>query len=272
MTDVVIATSEADARAAEALEEHHSQMSGTLTTLVERLVAAAGRADTAAARGARTRLEVWCRGELLPHALAEEQTLYPAARRTVEGRLLVEGMTSEHRVIEGLVRSLTGVDDPVRAAANATALRAVFESHLTKENELLVPLLLRTPGVSVDDLLGGMHEVLGSRASAGHDPDRAEEASVGCGEGHACSCGETDPVGYPELDARSIPHSIRHATIFGALATVEPGSGLVLLAPHDPLPLLAQIAERWPGRFGVDYLERGPETWRLALERSDARQ
>jgi uncharacterized protein (DUF2249 family)/iron-sulfur cluster repair protein YtfE (RIC family) len=272
MTDVVIATSETDARAAEAVEEHHAQMSGTLTALVERLVAAAGRADVADAREARTRLEAWCRDDLLPHALAEERTLYPAARRTVEGRLLVEGMVSEHRVIEGLVRSLTGVDDPVRAAANATALRALFEAHVTKENDLLVPLLLRTPGASVADLLGGMRELLGSRAGTVHDLDREDETTGGCGEGHTCSCGETDPVGYPELDARSIPHAIRHATIFGALAAVEPGSGLVLLAPHDPLPLLAQIADRWPGRFGVDYFERGPQTWRLALERSDARQ
>jgi uncharacterized protein (DUF2249 family) len=39
----------------------------------------------------------------------------------------------------------------------------------------------------------------------------------------------------------------------------------VLVAPHDPLPLLAQISDRWPGRFSVDYLERGPDTWRLVL-------
>ena len=68
-------------------------------------------------------------------------------------------------------------------------------------------------------------------------------------------------------DARAIPHAIRHATIFGALDGVRPGKGLVLVAPHDPLPLLAQLEQREPGAFEVSYLERGPEAWRLALVR-----
>lgn len=80
----------------------------------------------------------------------------------------------------------------------------------------------------------------------------------------ACGCGGHDDA-LPELDARVIPHAIRHATIFGALDSVGPGSGLVLLAPHDPVPLLAQVEQRWPGRFTLEYLERGPVDWRLAF-------
>jgi uncharacterized protein (DUF2249 family) len=40
---------------------------------------------------------------------------------------------------------------------------------------------------------------------------------------------------------------------------------MVLVAPHDPLPLLAQIESRSPGLFSVDYLERGPEAWRICF-------
>ncbi|SDB80463.1 Uncharacterized conserved protein, DUF2249 family [Raineyella antarctica] len=71
----------------------------------------------------------------------------------------------------------------------------------------------------------------------------------------------------PVLDARTIPHAIRHATIFGALSAIGPGGSLILVAPHDPLPLLAQIAERESGAIEVSYLERGPEAWRLQLTR-----
>ena len=71
----------------------------------------------------------------------------------------------------------------------------------------------------------------------------------------------------PELDARAVPHAIRHATIFGALDSVEAGSGMVLVAPHDPLPLLALLEQRSPGLFSVDYLERGPEAWRIRFIR-----
>ncbi len=81
------------------------------------------------------------------------------------------------------------------------------------------------------------------------------------------SCGCHDDHGAPELDARAIPHSIRHATIFGALSAIRPGGALILIAPHDPLPLLAQIEQREPGAIEVSYLERGPEAWRLRLAR-----
>lgn len=266
MQDVVIAPSEADARAAEAVVQHHAQMSGALVAQVEQLVDAVSRSDAEAADHRRRQLAAWCAEELMPHALAEEQALYPAARRTEAGRLLVDGMIAEHDVIGDLVRDLAVATDPVRAAATAQSLLVLFGVHLAKENDLVVPLLLGTPGVSVAELLGGMHELLGAD-DHGHGAGEEGEAAGGCG-GHTCGCGEKDPEGLPELDARTIPHAIRHATIFGALETVRPGSGLILVAPHDPLPLLAQIGDRWPGAFAIDYLESGPEAWRLTLVRS----
>jgi uncharacterized protein (DUF2249 family) len=84
--------------------------------------------------------------------------------------------------------------------------------------------------------------------------------------GHACACGEQDTE-VPELDARLIPHAIRHATIFGALGGLHPGGALDLVAPHDPQPLLAQVEQTAPGAFAIEYLERGPEAWRLRFSR-----
>jgi uncharacterized protein (DUF2249 family)/iron-sulfur cluster repair protein YtfE (RIC family) len=264
MDDVVIATSAEDAAAIEAVKEHHAHLAGALSALVEALVSAAVGGHPAEAAAARHELVEWCRHELVPHALAEEQTLYPAAHRRLEARLLVDGMLEEHQVITGLVDDVAAADDPVRAAAAARALLVLFESHLQKENELVLPLLGSDPEVSVADLLAGMHELLGAA-------DPSPTAQAGCG-GHDCSCGEVDGPGYPELDARSIPHAIRHATIFGALDTLAPGSGLVLVAPHDPLPMLAQLQQRSPDTFAVSYLEQGPEAWRLLLLRSDQSQ
>ncbi|GAA1750111.1 DUF2249 domain-containing protein [Nostocoides vanveenii] len=83
---------------------------------------------------------------------------------------------------------------------------------------------------------------------------------------HACACGEHDED-LPELDARAIPHAIRHAAIFGALDGLAPGKGLVLIAPHDPLPLLAQISKRDGDAIDVTYLQRGPDAWRLRMHR-----
>jgi uncharacterized protein (DUF2249 family) len=109
-----------------------------------------------------------------------------------------------------------------------------------------------------------MHELLGGQ---GREHGEQEERT---GISHSCGCSEVDGPEHPELDARVIPHAIRHGVIFGALDAVGPGGGLVLVAPHDPLPLLTQIEQRWPGQFEVDYLQRGPEAWRLVFVRRDA--
>lgn len=90
-------------------------------------------------------------------------------------------------------------------------------------------------------------------------------ATTRAGEG--CGCGHS-AVADPELDARAIPPTIRHGAIFGALDSVAPGYGMVVVAPHDPVPLIAQIAEGYDGAFRVEYLERGPEAWRVRFSRT----
>ncbi len=61
-----------------------------------------------------------------------------------------------------------------------------------------------------------------------------------------CTCGEAQGHDAPVLDARTIPHALRHAAIFGALDSLPSGGALVLVAPHDPQPLLAQARDRSP--------------------------
>jgi len=80
-----------------------------------------------------------------------------------------------------------------------------------------------------------------------------------------CGCGCTDE-GVPALDVTVIPHAIRHATVFGAFSAISPGGSMDLIAPHNPLPLLAQLRERH-GEIGVDYLVEGPDAWTLRLTR-----
>jgi uncharacterized protein (DUF2249 family) len=92
----------------------------------------------------------------------------------------------------------------------------------------------------------------------GKDLGLSETGSCGCGAAHE---------EMPELDARAIPHAVRHAAIKGALASLQPGAGMVLVAPHDPVPLLQQVEAENPGVFAVEYVERGPEAWKLAFVR-----
>ena len=161
MDFVEIASSAADARAAEAVEHHHARMAGALALQAERLAARARAGREAAAAQARDELVRWCHAELLPHAAAEEGTLYRAAAERAEGRLLVAAMSAEHETIRRHVDGLTAAGGAVDAAVAAGALRAVFDTHLAKENDQVLPLLVAAPDVSVAALLGGMHELLG---------------------------------------------------------------------------------------------------------------
>ena len=98
--------------------------------------------------------------ELLPHAAAEEEALYPAGDTGMTA-LLVRAMRDEHRNLVAHVAELKEVVDGVEAATTASAILALFESHLSKENDLLVPALVADPRVSLGELLGGMHELVG---------------------------------------------------------------------------------------------------------------
>lgn len=79
-----------------------------------------------------------------------------------------------------------------------------------------------------------------------------------------CGCGGHDAPD-PVLDVRTIPHAVRHGAVIGAFEAIPPGGSMILVAPHRPLPLLAQLAERAP--LDVETLVDGPDEWRLRLTR-----
>ncbi|MEU7873713.1 hemerythrin domain-containing protein [Dactylosporangium sp. NPDC049140] len=174
--------SQSDQSAAAAIVRHYAELSAALGELAAELIIAAEIGGLRPAYTARDALVGWVRAELLPHAFAEEEALYPAAARQPAGRLLVEGMLAEHQAIAALVDELETASSPVVAAAAGRALRAVFEAHLAKENELVVPLLAEAPGVDLVGLLAGMHELIGEAEAP---------ASGGCGCG-GCGCGGGD--------------------------------------------------------------------------------
>jgi iron-sulfur cluster repair protein YtfE (RIC family) len=133
-------------------------MQTELRTRVDALIEAArGGAPHAAAQ---QHVLAYLEGELLPHAAAEEGALYPAAD-TGLAALLVRSMRDEHRNLIAHVEELGRAGDGVSAATLAAAIRALFESHLHKENDLLVPALVADAGVSISELLAGMHELIG---------------------------------------------------------------------------------------------------------------
>ncbi|HLI31603.1 MAG TPA: DUF2249 domain-containing protein [Solirubrobacteraceae bacterium] len=73
-----------------------------------------------------------------------------------------------------------------------------------------------------------------------------------------------------ELDVRSIPPARRHELIFETYERLAPGAGFILVNDHDPKPLRYQFEAEHAGEFSWDYLEQGPETWRVRIGRPAA--
>jgi uncharacterized protein (DUF2249 family) len=67
------------------------------------------------------------------------------------------------------------------------------------------------------------------------------------------------------LDVRSEPPIRRHALIFDTFGALDAGSAFVLVNDHDPKPLYYQFAAENAGEFSWDYLEQGPEVWRVRI-------
>ncbi|HEU0242782.1 MAG TPA: hemerythrin domain-containing protein [Candidatus Limnocylindrales bacterium] len=143
---------------AAAIKAHHVELHDGLRDRVVALHSAARR-DTPY-EADRDAIVAFLDAEIVPHAMAEEQTLYRAADTGVSA-LLVEAMLAEHRDLVGRVDELRRAADPITAVAGASAILALFESHLAKENDRLIPALLAQPGVSLGELLEGMHELVG---------------------------------------------------------------------------------------------------------------
>ncbi|OIQ92264.1 hypothetical protein GALL_257800 [mine drainage metagenome] len=70
------------------------------------------------------------------------------------------------------------------------------------------------------------------------------------------------------VDVREIAPRERHPLIFGAFGQLAPGEALMLINDHDPKPLYYQFQAESNGKFTWDYLENGPDVWRVRIGRS----
>ena len=95
-------------------------------------------------------------GEILPHAEAEERTLYRAAAAQARGSDLVRALTADHRELAALVGRLRAPADGPAAATVAEWIATLFAGHAAQENDLLLPALTEA-GVDLAGLLADMH-------------------------------------------------------------------------------------------------------------------
>ena len=100
-----------------------------------------------------------------------------------------------------------------------------------------------------------------------HDP--AHRSRAGSAPSGTCRSVWLRREQHRRAGARRARHPSCHPPRDGlrGLVGIPAGGSLVIVAPHDPKPLLAQIADR-DGPLTVTYLVEGPDAWRLELTRA----
>lgn len=68
-----------------------------------------------------------------------------------------------------------------------------------------------------------------------------------------------------EFDVRAIPGRVKHAQIFQRWLNLPVGDYFVLLNDHDPIPLRYQFNAEFPQAFTWEYIDRGPEEFRVKI-------
>lgn len=69
----------------------------------------------------------------------------------------------------------------------------------------------------------------------------------------------------PVLDVREIVPRDRHPMIFNTFDSLESNGAFVLVNDHDPKPLNYQFQFERQDQFTWEYLEAGPEVWRVRI-------
>lgn len=181
----------------------------------------------------------------------------PITLHTVMGEVKVEAEGQEVALgVGGVMHIDTRVEHALRAPVRARVLLTLFEGSGAGEPEVPGIIQKAANGVAQSDEGSNLIPVT----------DVSDQGSADADHDGGCGCGEEDEA-LPELDVRPIPHAIRHATVFGALQGLQPQKAMVLLAHHNPVPLLRQIEQMFSGGIEITYLTEGPEVWRLRMYR-----
>ena len=74
----------------------------------------------------------------------------------------------------------------------------------------------------------------------------------------SCATNHIVPEAVYAFDARGVAKRFRHAAIFGALDSLQPGETMRFCNDHDPLPLLQQLNVRYGDAVTIQYVQREP--------------
>jgi len=74
------------------------------------------------------------------------------------------------------------------------------------------------------------------------------------------------------VDVREITPRDRHPIIFQTFDALNEGEAFELVNDHDPKPLYYQFLHERPKQFIWEYVEQGPDVWRVSIQRQTVQE
>lgn len=71
-----------------------------------------------------------------------------------------------------------------------------------------------------------------------------------------------------ELDIRPVPPREKHPTIFATFDSLNSSETFQLINDHDPMPLYYQFQAERNGKFNWEYVEKGPQVWKVNITKT----
>ena len=177
----------------------------------------------------------FCLHELRRYLAVADRDLYAPAAGDAETRLLVGALQIGAAALNAQIDDLAAAFD----AARISVLIAALDLQLQIEESVLMPAVAGLPSVDPSLLAAGLRAYLAG--------EQVEEPRV--------------------IDVRTIARGGRHPRVFAGYASLAPGEAFILVNSHDPKPLRREFEAIHAGAFSWDYLQTGPEEWRVRIGR-----
>lgn len=156
----------------EAMLDHHEVLDINVKLRAEAIKHEVGKGNSY--KQAVANLVEYLDTEVLPHAIAEERTIYQIAEDKLGLASTVSEMTLEHRALADAITTLKNAANGSEASECAKEISLLFSSHVRKENDLILPQLLAHPQVDLSIVLIEMHALFDAdqkRASLDQRPE-----------------------------------------------------------------------------------------------------
>jgi uncharacterized protein (DUF2249 family) len=180
----------------------------------------------------------FCLHELRGYLVTADRDLYAPAAGDDETRLLVDALRVGAAALDAQIDQLAAAQS-VDGARLGVMIAAALDLHFQIEESVLLPALAGLPGVDPSLLAADVRAYLAG--------EQVAQPTV--------------------IDVRRIARGGRHPRVFARYARLAPGEAFILVNSHDPKPLRREFEAIHPGAFSWDYLQAGPEEWRVRIGR-----